>query len=113
MSCYPNIDFENICRDTVTAGWDIVIGKGCTEFGIGSAAARLIKAILNDEQAILPCSVKLNGIYGGEGIYASIPCIVGKTGAVPMPEFELDPQELFALTHSFEVLRSHLPKEII
>jgi L-lactate dehydrogenase len=113
MSSYPGIDFEGICRDTVTAGWDIVMGKGCTEFGIGSAAARLIRAILNDEQAILPCSVMLSGIYGGEGIYASVPCRVCKTGAVPMPEFELDQKERLALTRSFQVIKSHLPKEII
>jgi L-lactate dehydrogenase len=112
FSSYPNIDFNNICRDTVTAGWDIVMGKGCTEFGIGSAAARLIRSILNDEQAILPCSVMLKGIYGGEGVYASVPCRVGKTGAIPIPEFDLDDNERMALVHSFQVLKSHLPDGI-
>ncbi len=113
LNSYPGIDFESICRNTIKAGWDIVMGKGCTEFGIGTAAARLIRAILNDEQAILPCSVMLKGIYGGDGIYASAPCIVGKTGAIPMPEFELDHKEQLALTHSFQVLKSHLPIEVI
>ncbi len=112
MNSYPGIDFEYISRSTVTAGWDIVMGKGCTEFGIGSAAARLIRAILNDEQAILPCSVMLKGIYGGDGIYASVPCLVGKAGAVPMPEFALEQKEQIALTHSFQVIKSHLPDEI-
>ena len=112
-SSYPNVDFAGICRDTVTAGWDIVTGKGCTEFGIGSASARLIRSILNDEQAILPCSVMLSGIYGGKGMYASVPCRVGRTGAVPIPEFDLDDQEHMALTRSFQVLKSHLPKETV
>ncbi len=112
-SIHPGIDFDSICRETVTAGWNIVMGKGCTEFGIGSAAARLIRAIANDEQAILPCSVLLCGQYGGEGIYASVPCRVGKLGASPLPEFILDDGELRALSHSFQVLHSHLPKEIL
>lgn len=112
-SSYPNIDFANICRDTVTAGWDIVIGKGCTEFGIGSAAVRLIRSILDDAQAILPCSVMLSGLYGGEGVYASVPCRVGKAGAVPISEFDLENHERMALTRSFQVLKSHLPKEMI
>ncbi len=112
MPTYPGIDFEEICRETVTAGWDIVMGKGCTEFGIGSAASRLLRAIVQDEQAILPCSVLLKGTYGGEGIYASVPCRVGKKGAEPLPEFELTKQERLALEHSFQVLKSHLPKEI-
>ncbi len=110
MPSYPQVDFANICRETVTAGWDIVMGKGCTEFGIASAAARLLRAILHDEQTTLPCSIPLKGTYGGEGIYASVPCLVGKTGAEPLPEFELTKQERLALEHSFQVLKSHLPK---
>ena len=110
---HPSIDFAQIARDTVTAGWEIVKGKGCTEFGIGAAAARLIKAILWDEQVILPCSILLSGPYGAGGIYASVPCRVGKNGAEPIPELPLTPQERKALAHSFDVLKSHLPKAIL
>ena len=39
-------------RSTVAAGWDIVQGKGCTEFGIGAAAAAVIKAILHDDKDV-------------------------------------------------------------
>lgn len=113
ISSHPGIDLISICRDTVMAGWNIVMGKGCTEFGIGSAASRLIRAIANDEQAVLPCSVLLKGTYGAEGVYASVPCRVGKEGASPLPEIELDDGELKALSRSFQVLHSHLPKEIL
>lgn len=111
MPSHPGVDFESVCRETVTAGWDIVMGKGCTEFGIGAAAARLIRAILQDEQAMLPCSVMLRGAYGGENVYASVPCRVGITGAVPLPELELTWAERQALARSFQVLKSHFPKE--
>ena len=47
-------DLYGAWRSTVAAGWDIVQGKGCTEFGIGAAAAAVIKAILHDEKAVLP-----------------------------------------------------------
>ncbi len=109
---YPNVDFEALGQITVKAGWDIVLGKGCTEFGIASAAARLIKAILRDEKTVLPCSVMLSGQYGGSGIYASIPCIVGKSGAAPLPEMALTQQERSAIVRSFETLKSHFPKDI-
>jgi malate/lactate dehydrogenase len=56
--------------------------------------------------------VLLKGIYGGEGVYASVPCRVGKTGAIPIPEFDLDDDERMALAHSFQVLKSHLPDGI-
>ena len=113
MASHPGIDFQNICLETKKAGWEIVLGKGCTEFGIGSAAARLVKAIINDEQAILPCSVPLHGTYGGDGIYAGVPCLVGRLGAEPMPEFSLDEEEQNALARSFQVLKSHIPEDII
>lgn len=106
---YPRVDFNQICCDTVTAGWNIVQGKGNTEFGIAAAAARLVRAILYDEQAILPCSVLLNGTYEAPRIYASVPCIVGKEGAVPLGELPLTHEERQALSQSFQVLLSHLP----
>lgn len=110
---HPDIDFAQIARDTVRAGWGIVQGKGCTEFGIGTAAARLARAILRDEQAVLPCSVLLNGPYGAKGLYASVPCRVGKSGAEPLPELPLTQEELQALRHSFGILRSHLPQALL
>ena len=61
-------DLYGAWRSTVAAGWDIVQGKGCTEFGIGAAAAAVIKAILHDEKAVLPCSTLLDGPYGQHGV---------------------------------------------
>ncbi len=107
------LDFSEIVRQTVSAGWDIVLQKGCTEFGIGAAAARLIRAILFDEGAELACSVLLTGQYGGSGIYAGVPCLVDRQGAVPLPELCLTEAEKAALTRSFRVLKSHLPGEIV
>lgn len=107
---YSSVDFSAICQNTVKAGWDIVIGKGCTEFGIASAAARMVRAILRDEQTVMPCSTLLSGQYGGSGIYASVPCIIGKQGAIPLPDIDLSEAERAALTRSFDTLKQHLPK---
>lgn len=107
---YPHVDFAAIRQATVRAGWDIVTGKGCTEFGIACAAARLIRAILRDEQTVMPCSILLDGQYGGKGIYASIPCAISRQGAHPLPEMDLTSEERAALAHSFETLKRHLPE---
>lgn len=108
----PGLDKSALQRSAIAAGWDIVTGKGCTEFGIGAATARLIRAILRDEGAVLACSVMLRGLYGAQDIYAGVPCRVGKDGAVPLPEFDLTLKEREALSLSFSVLKSHLPPEI-
>lgn len=107
-----DLDLTEIVRQTVSAGWDIVLQKGCTEFGIGAAAARLIRAILWDEGAELACSVMLTGQYGGSEIYAGVPCRVGRQGAAPLPDLCLTEEEQAALKRSFQVLKGHLPGEI-
>ena len=48
---------HQIEQDTITAGCEIALHKGSTEFGIGMAACEIIQAILGDEHRILPCSV--------------------------------------------------------
>lgn len=99
---------SSVSRETVAAGWEIATRKGCTEFGIGAAAARLIRALLRDERAEMACSVMLSGEYGGRGIYAGIPCVVGKAGATPLPECALEDGERAALQRSFEIIGRHV-----
>lgn len=101
LSHFKSLDEDTIAKSTNSAGWDIVIGKGCTEFGIGAACAALIKAIANDEKALLPCSVFLPE----HKVYASLPCIIGKNGAeeIIMPSLTANEQTLFL--KSIEILQ--------
>ena len=86
-------DLYGAWRSTVAAGWDIVQGKGCTEFGIGAAAAAVIKAILHDEKAVLPCSTLLDGPYGQHGVYASVPAVLNRNGVADIIELKLTEEE--------------------
>ena len=80
---------DTIEKDTVEAGCKIVLSKGSTEFGIGISASEIIQAILGEEQKVLTCSVDPAGRYGQKDLYTSVPCIVSKEGAKPMPEVPL------------------------
>ncbi len=77
---FENLDFPEINTEVVRAGWDIVLGKGATEFGIGNVTSELIDAIYRDSGRILPCSTMLHGEYQQSGIYASVPCVIGRKG---------------------------------
>ncbi len=99
---------QSVSRETVAAGWEIATRKGCTEFGIGASAARLIRALLRNEGAEMACSVRLNGAYGGRDVYAGIPCVVGKAGATPLPEYALEEGERAALQRSFAIIERHI-----
>lgn len=67
----------------------------------GAAAARLVKAILNDEKRLFPVSVFLEGEYGCSGAAIGVPVRVGRTGWLSIEEFELDDEEMLALKESF------------
>lgn len=112
---FKPLDFEKIEQKTVTAGWDIIIGKKSTEFGIGCTCANLIKAIYHDEKRVIATSAYLQGEYGGSGFYAGVPTIVGANGVEEIIELPINSAERKKLQNTFEVIQKHieLGKKII
>ena len=68
----------------------ILCQKGATEFGIGMAAARLLQAVLGDEGRVLPVSVPVGE---GDGVFASLPCVLGREGIRQILHPALTPAE--------------------
>lgn len=103
------LDRQEIWEKTMKAGWNIVLGKGSTEFGIGAAAAQIVRAIFFDEKRILPVSVLLDGVCGQQGIHASVPVCLGAGGPerICMPIMAQEEEQAFI--HSCERLREFEP----
>lgn len=59
-----------------------IINKRCNFYGIAAALARITKAILDDENAVLPLSVFQSGQYGIDDVFIGQPAIVGAPGIV-------------------------------
>lgn len=97
-------------KETITAGCEIALHKGSTEFGIGMSAVQIIQAILGDEHKILPCSVDPKGKYGQSGFYTGIPCIISKEGATPLKELDLTEEERNRFDQSCEMLKNMIKK---
>ena len=60
----PHVDEEKLVEvffQVRDAAYEIIAKKGATYYGIGATLARITKAILNNEQAIFPLSVYLEG----------------------------------------------------
>lgn len=57
------------------------------------STARIVKAILNNEQAILPVSAYLRGEYGQEGVFTGVPSIVNQNGVREIIELNIDAYE--------------------
>lgn len=85
--------------------YTIIEKKGATFYGIGAALARITKAILRDEQSILPVSVYLNGEYGVKDVYISTPSIINSNGVRDKIELQLNDAELEKMRLSAQQLK--------
>lgn len=97
---------ENLRKKTVEAGWQIFTRKGNTSYGIAASTCALIKSILFNENGIYPVSVYIDGQYGLNDIFLSVPTILDKNGAKEIVEIKLADEELQALKKSAEVIKS-------
>lgn len=90
---YGNLDLEAIATEGKAGGWVILGGKGSTEFGIGASIAEVIRAILGDENRILPVSTLLKGQYGHRDVFASVPALLNRHGVAEIVELRLTEKE--------------------
>lgn len=96
VSDHPEIDEEelvNIFFKVRDAAYTIIDKKGATFYGIAVALARITKAILYDENAVLPLSVYLDGQYGLNDIYIGAPAVVNRQGISHVIELPLTDAE--------------------
>lgn len=83
----------------------IIDRKGHTDFGIGLTTARIVKAILNDEHAILAVSTYFNGEYDVEDIYTGIPAVITQNGVERIIKLHLTDDEYAHFHQSVDALR--------
>lgn len=105
-------DLDKIYNDVQQAAYEIINKKKATYYGIGIALTRLIKAILGDENAIMPVSAYQNGEYGNKGMFIGVPAIINRNGIKEMVELKLEPNDQQKFDHSCEVLNKMLTEEI-
>ena len=98
-------DLEDLFISARDAAYYIIERKRATYFGIGMCVARITKAILNNERAILPVSVYMDGIYGQTDVYSSTPAVVSRQGIDEVIELALSDEEMQKLNHSIGVLK--------
>jgi L-lactate dehydrogenase len=85
------------------AAYSIIEGKGATYFGIGSALARIMNVILNNQRAILTVSSANPVSWGGKVTY-SLPSLVGGKGILATFPPVLTGDETRALEASARVI---------
>lgn len=108
---HPEIDEEamvNLFFNVRDAAYTIIEKKGATFYGIAVALARITRAILNNENAVFPLSVYLDGEYGLEDIYIGTPAVVNAQGVKQVIEIPLTDGEKDRMIASAKQLREIL-----
>lgn len=109
---HPMDDLKKIHDGVWKAAYEIIEKKKATYYGIGMALNRLIKAVLNDENAILTVSTYQNNEYGQEGIFIGVPAIINKNGVKDILRLNLNKKDQELFDYSCEIMRENIKNAI-
>ncbi len=95
---------ERIHHDVTRSAYKIIEGKGATNYAIGVAGARIVEAVLQDQNRVLPVSTLID--YPGVGeVCMSLPAVVGRSGIKHRVDVPLDEAEQAGLEASARSIR--------
>lgn len=103
---YDKRMLDSLFCDVRDSAYKIIEAKGATYYAIAESVKRIVAAILRDENTILPVSALVDGHYGIEDVYMSLPCIVSRSGVKQVLEIPLDHEEEEKLLHAAKALKN-------
>ncbi|ATD58529.1 L-lactate dehydrogenase [Clostridium chauvoei] len=105
-----DVDLDKLVLDTAKAGWEVYNRKGTTYYAIATSTVAIIKAILNDENKIMPVSTLLDGEYGEANVFTGVPAVLNGTGVKEVVELDLTKEELEKFKNSNNIIREYITK---
>lgn len=73
-------DRDALEQEAVRGGYITMKGKFCTEYSIANGTVAIVAAIVHDTHLVTPVSTLVDDVYGMSGNFASLPCVIGRTG---------------------------------
>ncbi len=102
------VDWNKIVQTTKERGMEIIRRKSATYYAPASCIAKIVKAIVSDEDAMIPVSVVLEGEYGLRDVAIGVPALIGKNGVSNVLEYDLTKEELIQLKRSADIIKGML-----
>ena len=92
------------------AAYEIIKKKGATFYAVALAVARIISAIVNDENSVLTVSTYIAKEFNGllEDVYLSLPSVVNSNGIEKILRPEYTEEEKSAIISSGLALKTKL-----
>lgn len=105
---FGEVDLDKLVLDTARAGWEVYNRKGTTYYAIASATVGIIKAIINDENKIIPVSTLLEGEYGEYDVFTGVPAVLNSEGVKEVVEIDMSKEELNKFKLSNKIIREYI-----
>ncbi|MBB6625652.1 L-lactate dehydrogenase [Clostridium gasigenes] len=103
-----DVNLDKLVLDTAKAGWEVYNRKGTTYYAIATSTVAIIKAILNDENKIIPVSTLLDGEYGEKNVFSGVPAVLNATGVKEVVEIDMNEEELTKFKASNKIIREYI-----
>ena len=105
-----DVDLDKLVLETAKAGWEVYNRKGTTYYGIATATVGIIKAIMNDENRIMPVSTLLEGEYGESDVFCGVPAVLNADGVKEVVEIHMTNDELDKFKKSVALIKDYIKK---
>ena len=69
-----------------------------------------IKAVLHDENKVIPVSAMLNGEYDEQDVYIGVPAVLNNQGVKELVEYHLADDEMLEFRESVHIIRNYNQK---
>ncbi len=103
---------KEIEEKTKNGGAEIVnlLKSGSAYYAPAAAVVRMIDAIVNDENIVLPCSVYAEGEYGINDIFIGLPALLNKNGFERVEILDISQDEKNKLLNSANSIKEQINK---
>lgn len=102
------LDLDKLDHEARMGGWTVFQGKKYTNYGVATAAVRLVNTILSDAKTVMPVS-NYRAEYDS---YLSYPAVVGRDGIEKQVQLDLTAEELEKLQTSANFIKEKYRESI-
>ena len=102
------LDKEEIVKDTVSSGAQVIKRKGVTNYAIAAIVAELTGTVIKNRGSIFSVTSVLDDYYGIKDVAISVPSFVGSEGVRAYLPYDFSADELEKLRDSAAKIRAFM-----
>ena len=95
----------SLIRESASLGYEIVKGKGYSNFAVSMATSLVVESIYLNNQRTIPVSTLIENYLGVDDVFLSLPAVIGRKGVERVLHPGLSDKEQQAFRHSASVVK--------